>query len=389
MPLRSRRVSGTMHRPRTHPVGAVGVVLATVVLIGLSSCSPSDPQRAAPSAATPAELGAKIDRYISNIYSPAASRVRAVVVTVDGRVRAAVYRHGSPTQTYDVHSITKSVIGTLVGLALDEGRLRSLDDTLANMLPDRAAQMSTTVGRITLRQLLTMTSGLPADPPNGADLPFMASRDWVGTILRTGVTSEPGSGFAYSSAGSHLLAAVLTHATGMSVLDYARPRLFDPLGIDTRNAAEPHFSDADIDTKYDQAEFAWPKDPTGIQTGFAALKLKPTDMEKLGRLYLQQGRWNGREVVPRSWIQLATTAHSAPPGAPGTGAESYGYQWWVTQELGHPAYLAAGFGGQLIEVVPDVHLVVAVATQADPNTNLKWDQLRGLIRDIVLPAATR
>lgn len=213
----------------------------------------------------------------------------------------------------------------------------------------------------------------------------MSERDWVSTILRAGVTARPGSSFAYSSAGSHLLAAILTHATGGSLLDYARPRLFDPLGIDTRHAAEPRFSDKDLIARYDASVFAWPKDPTGVQCGAATLKMSPNDLEKVGRLYLQRGRWNGRQLVPGTWVDQATSTQVRTTGTLAI-AESYGYQWWVTTERSHHAYLAAGFGGQLVEVVPDVRLVVVTASEADPDSNPRWEHLRGMVRDAILPA---
>ncbi|KQZ88558.1 hypothetical protein ASD62_03760 [Phycicoccus sp. Root563] len=296
-----------------------------------------------------------------------------------------LYRSSNPAEAHDVHSVTKSVIATLIGIALSEGRLHSLDDTLATMLPQHSGEMNSTVGSITLRQLLTMTAGLPPDQPNGDPPTSLSGADWVGNILRTGTVAPPGRSFAYSSAGSHLLSAILTHATGKSALDYARPHLFDPLGINTRNAVEPRTADKAAIAAYDKADFAWPKDPRGIQLGFGALKMAPRDMAKLGQLYLDGGRWNGRQVVPAQWVEASTTAQVATQSAHGALAESYGYQWWVTQEKGHPAYAAFGFGGQVVEVVPDLRLVVVMATEAiDPN--MRWEHVRGLIADAIVPA---
>jgi CubicO group peptidase (beta-lactamase class C family) len=245
--------------------------------------------------------------------------------------------------------------------------------------------MSSRIAGITLRQLLTMTAGLPADPANG-DLPnSLSGPDWVGNVLRGGTAARPGSAFAYSSGGSHLLSAVLTRAVGMSVLDYARPRLFQPLGIDTRNAFEPRTLNDKVFAQYDKADFAWPKDPTGIQFGFGALKMAPRDLAKLGQLYLDGGRWNGRQVVPASWVKEATSTQVATHGPGFAFSEGYGYQWWVTKERGHNAYAAVGFGGQLVEVIPDMKLVLVTAAETG-DTNLRWEQLRGMVVDAVLPA---
>jgi CubicO group peptidase (beta-lactamase class C family) len=325
------------------------------------------------------------ERYLSNILSPAVSNVRAVLVTVDRKPLVQLYRSGTPAQAHDVHSVTKSVIATLIGIALSEERLHSLDDTLATMLPQRAAEMDSTVSAITLRQLLTMTAGLPPDLANGDVPASLSGADWVGNILRTGTDAPPGRSFAYSSAGSHLLSAILTRATGMSALDYARPRLFDPLGIETRNAVQPRVKDRAPIPAYDRASFGWLRDPTGIQLGFATLKMAPRDLAKLGQLYLDGGRWNGRQVIPTDWVKASTTAQVTTQRDSAALAESYGYQWWVTQEKGHAAYAAFGFGGQVVEVVPDLRLVVVMATEA-AEPNMRWEHVRGLVADAIVPA---
>ena len=237
-----------------------------------------------------------------------------------------------------------------------------------------------------MRQLLTMTAGLPPDLPNGDPPASLSGPDWVANILRTGTVAPPGKTFAYSSAGSHLLSAILTHAVGTSMLDYARPRLFEPLSIDTRNAFQPRTQDEATIAAYDKASFAWPKDPSGIQLGFAFLKMAPRDLAKLGQLYLDGGRWNSRQVAPGAWVKESTTAQVTTQGTTGFAfSQSYGYQWWVTKERGHDAYAAVGLGGRLVEVVPDLRLVVVIAAEAGEN-NLGWGLLRGMVADAVLPA---
>jgi len=131
------------------------------------------------------------------------------------------YWDSGPEVHADTFSVTKSITGTLVGGALADGSLRSLDQTLAELLPDRVDGMSPELVAVTLRQLLTMAGGLPGD---GSDEPdWWYGQDWVGDILAAGTVSEPGTRFAYSNSGSHLLTASLAQATGGSVLDYARP----------------------------------------------------------------------------------------------------------------------------------------------------------------------
>lgn len=389
------------HRPASNTAqagpwapGLCGL-LAGVVLVGACAGGPPSPGDGSVSGSPPATartatpvppaaVRAAIESYVDNLYTPAVANLRAVLVSADGRPLVQLYRGTTPARTHDVHSVTKSVTATLVGMALSEGRLRSLDETLETLLPQHRAAMSRVVAGITLRQLLTMTSGLPADPANGDPPAVLSGRDWVANVLRTGTDAPPGSRFAYSSAGSHLLAAILTRAVGSSLLDYARPRLLDPLGVDTRQAFEGGVEEAGAVARYERAAFAWPKDPTGVQLGFGTLKMAPRDLAKLGTLYLQGGRWEGRQLVPAAWVREATRAQVGTKGSSFAFSEGYGYQWWVTRERGHEAFAAVGFGGQLVEVVPDLRLVfVTVAEAAEPN--LRWEHLRGLVAGVVVP----
>jgi CubicO group peptidase (beta-lactamase class C family) len=373
----------------------VAVVLVVLSLTG--SCSATSPPNGVPAEVTtsPATRGAPdasmvtsaVQTYLANILSPAVANLRGVLVTSDGVPVVARYTGTDPATTRDVHSVTKSVLSTLIGIALSEGVLHSVNDTLATLLPQHAGDMNPEVSAITLRQVLTMTAGLPADQPNGDPDPSLSGPDWVASVLRRGTVATPGSAFAYSSAGSHLLAAILTHAVGTSVLEYARPRLFDPLGIDTANAVQPRIDvDPDAQASYDAAPgFAWPKDPTGIELGFAGLKMAPRDMAKLGQLYLDGGLVNGHQVVPAAWVQQATTTQVSTGDIGYPFSESYGYQWWVSTERGHPSFAAVGFGGQLVDVVPDLHLVVVTATDTS-NNNIRFELLRSMITDAVIPA---
>ncbi|RYP86919.1 class C beta-lactamase-related serine hydrolase [Nocardioides guangzhouensis] len=289
--------------------------------------------------------------------------LRAVLVYQDGRPLVRLHYGRDSRRPANVMSVTKSVVGTLVGIAEGEGLLRR-DDTLADLLPSYADRMNDEMAGTTLEQVLTMTAGLPADPDvwPAYRSEFPGSDDWVASIVEKGITGEPGT-FAYSSLGSHLLAAVLTEATGTSVLDYARRELLGPLGIDTAEAPALQLRAGDA-AAYVRAGHVWPTDPTGVNLGYAWLKLSAADLVKLGQLYLQGGRWKGEQVVPEEWVRAATTNHLEMLDVSGMG---YGYQWWTGTAADRPAYFALGFGGQLIEVVPDLSLVVVATSDVrDP-----------------------
>jgi len=343
-------------------------VATTVVLVAVVACSgspagpgPERPDAARSTASTDSrvvavDLEKRIQAFLDLDYSGSFDNIRAILVTAHGRPVFERYYKSSASATSNVFSVTKSVMSVLIGIALDEGHLRGVDQTLAELLPAHAAAMAPQVKAITLRQILTMTGGLPADPPAG--LPgFTTTGDWVASILRAGTEQPPGQGFSYSSAGSHLLSAILAEATGRSTLDYAREKLFTPLGIDTIPAAEPLAREESLPA-YNRAGFAWPKDPQGHHIGFSFLKLTARDMEKLGRLWLNEGRWGGRQLVSVAWVDVSTRPQVLTAETP----DRYGYQWWVTTADNHPAFAAMGSGGQLVEVVPDLDLVVVVAS---------------------------
>ena len=304
------------------------------------------------------EIAERIQSYVDPAKNAIFRPIRAVIIEADGVTVLEHYYRGSSSDTSNVFSVTKSFVGTLIGIALADGSLRSLDQTLDELLPAYAAEMEPEEAGITLRQLLTMTAGFPSTI--GVEvLHWVLTDDWVKSILTDRLEQSPGEGFAYSNASSHLLSAILTEATGMSVLDYARASLFDPLGITTRPAPDLLFTVEENALVYERADFAWPHDPQGVSMGFSFLKLTARDMAALGRLYLDSGRWQDTQVVPTAWVDAATTEQVQVDNA----TEGYGYQWWVTTAGGHAAYAAEGYGGQLIEVVPDLRLVAVFSTE--------------------------
>ena len=307
--------------------------------------------------------------------------VRAVLVIADDRTVVEEYYGTTADEYRNVFSVTKSVMSTLVGIAVHEGLL-ALDDSLGVLLPDYAGAMTAEVAGTTLEQLLTMTGGFrdTMNPSAGADV--FEQADWVAACL--GSANRPaGERFAYSDPGAHLVAAVLARATGRSVLHYAREKLFGPIGTDTDPAAEPRFAPAGI-AEYEAADFAWPVDPQGIHVGGFGLKLRPRDLAALGSLYLHGGTVDGEQVVPEVWVLDATSMH-VPARGPGEG---YGYLWWVGEADGSAAYMAVGYGGQLVEVVPDRDLVVAVSTHVGLHATIDATQLIYLVDSVIAPAFT-
>jgi CubicO group peptidase (beta-lactamase class C family) len=335
------------------------------------------------------EVLATIQGNVASIYP----QVRSVLVVRHGYLVYEHYWQGvTAADGDDVYSVTKSVVSALVGIALGEGKLKGLDQTVGELLARHLpTDADPRLARVTLGQLLTMTSGLAGDDPSLGGDPRIsqrqgASRDWVRHILGRRLATTPGTSFAYSSATSQLLSAIVADATGQSTLAFARARLFGPLGIASAKAPEPvfvaHPSQAAV-RAYQRAPVAWPTDPQGYHLGFGGLKLPSRDLAKFGYLYLNGGRWETTQVIPAGYVAASTRPHSTPPAD--FPATSYGYQWWVTGQAGHPSFLAVGHGGQLIQVIPDLDLVVVITSDANQNRNDAGE----LVGQAIIPAVTK
>lgn len=239
-------------------------------------------------------------------------------------------------QQHDLASVTKSVTSTLAGIAIGEHRL-DLHHPIVTVFAQRAiANRDQRKDRVTIENLLTMTSGLECHADQGEITlsHMMASANWTQFVLDLPMTADPGSHFEYCSPGMHLLSGVITQATGASALDFARRVLFGPLGI---------------------SEVAWPVDAQGISHGWGDLHLQPRDMAKLGLLWLNGGRWENRQIIPADWMRAAIEVHSHPGDSDG---QEYGFGIWVYPNRTPPEFEGLGRGGQRISVLPALNLIV-------------------------------
>jgi CubicO group peptidase (beta-lactamase class C family) len=240
------------------------------------------------------------------------------------------------------------VIGTLIGIAIDEGFIRSLNQPVADFLESVVDDLDDDKHAITIRHLLTMTGGFDWFERGATGYnDWILSPDHINYVLDRPLSDQPGQRFNYNSAAVHLLSVALTEATGMSTLDFAREYLFEPLGI---------------------PDVRWDLNNRGYYNGGAGLELRTRDMAKLGALYLQLG-FSGKEpVVHSAWVKFATLQHQTLAFSYGAlESVNYGYLWWLDHGQAEDVFLAWGYGGQFIYCVPDLQLVVA--------TSAKW---RGL-----------
>ena len=221
---------------------------------------------------------------------------------------------------------------------------------------------------LTVKHLLTMTVGHDPDP----SLVIPSTDNWVRAFLETPIVKEPGSTFLYNSMATYMLSAIVTKVTGARLIDYLTPRLFEPLGV------------SGID---------WETDPSGYNSGGWGLRLHTEDMAKFGQLFLQDGVWNGRRLLPEGWVAEASSLHiqqnpdsPAEERAQSDWLQGYGYQMWRCR---HHAFRADGAFGQYIVMMPDQDAVVAITSQTGNMQgvlDLVWEHLLPAMHDSALPA---
>jgi len=233
---------------------------------------------------------------------------------------------------HNIFSVTKSVMATLIGIALDQGYIESVEQPVLGFFSEsKVANMDAKKETMTLEDLLTMRTGFDfISMPEITVREMTFSPDWVQFTLDLPMLEAPGDSFAYCSSGSHLLSAIIQETTGMSTLDFAGKHLFGPLGI---------------------FDVIWPSDPQGINHGWSDLHITPHDMAKVGYLYLNDGLWEGKQVVSAEWLATSTDSHVT--FADGDG---YGYQCWTSPDY----YSAIGRGGQYIIISPNKDMVVVL-----------------------------
>jgi CubicO group peptidase (beta-lactamase class C family) len=272
---------------------------------------------------------------------------------------ATVYPFKSGSR-HIVFSCTKSVVSALIGIAIDQGYIEGVDQPVLDFFPERTvANLDADKEAMTLEDVLTMTTGLKCRDSylyrwRGLNQ-MRQSEDWVQFMLDLPMAEAPGTRFEYCNGASFLLSAILQETTGMNALSFAEKHLFDPLDID---------------------DVEWSANPRGITIGWSELYMRPHDMTKIGYLYLNEGLWDGEQVVPAAWVEASTRKHISA-----TLQDGYGYQWWVD---GADVYMALGYSGQYIVVVPKKDMVVVFVSDLEERD---FYVPQGLLEDFIIPAA--
>lgn len=272
-------------------------------------------------------------------------------------------------ELHTMQSVSKSVTSALVGIAMRRGEIPGVD---AKVMPYFSAFKTKPDPRrdaMTLRDVLTMTTGIQWDESSSSYTnaknncaEMEAKEDWIQYVLDQPMAKAPGQQFEYNSGATELLSYLLEKTTGKAADDYAREHLFGPLGI----------------------EYAWKRTPKALADTEGGLYLRPRDLAKFGLLYMKDGVWEGKRILPEGWVKDSTTWQTGTKGRRG-----YGYKWWVLSRKGpgtYDAYAALGYGGQRLIVVPELDLI-AVFTgwniydkpELDPNVAL--DRVLRAVKD--------
>ena len=312
------------------------------------------------------EIEAAVDSFVlatkTRPVAPDSITLHSIMILKHGEVVLEKWFNGeSAEKPHVMHSVSKTFTATAVGLAINEGKL-SLSDPVVKFFPDKLpAQPSELLKAMTVRDLLTMTCGHDTEPARGDD--------WEREFLAWPVVHKPGEYYLYNSLGTYMLAAIVQKVTGEKLIDYLDTRLFQPLHFDRPQ---------------------WDESPQGIHCGGWGLYLKTEDMAKMGQLFLQEGKWNGEQIVPAAWLK-EMSSYQVPSAPSGTRFEDlekaglnkdnnewvqgYGYQMWICR---HNAFRADGFAGQYIMVFPDRDAVLVLTTSSSlyqPYIDLIWQYL--------------
>lgn len=293
------------------------------------------------------------------------SRLRSLLISIDGELVEERYFKGArSSHTANLKSASKSLLSALVGIALDRGDLKSVQDSIERFFPEHLTGTDDAKKKtITIEDLLTMRSGLESTS-NVNYGRWVQSGNWIRHVLARPMVDEPGARMVYSTGNSHLLSALLTKATKMSTFEFARRYLADPLGVPMT---------------------PWLRDPQGIYLGGNEMHWTPRGMLAFGELYLNEGRVSDKQVVPETWIKESLKPRTRSRWS----GRDYGYGWWIDSLGGHATYYAWGHGGQFIFIVPTLKLVVVTTSLPSPGDGRREHQhaIYDLMELDIVPAA--
>ncbi len=314
-----------------------------------------------------AKLDKAFEKYLAAV-TKSGQDLHSIMILKDGKVLKEKWMSsGYEHEPHILNSVSKTFTSMAVGFAVADGKLNVTDKVISFFPENLPAEVSENLSKMEVRHLLTMTCGHDTDPTGNFIRSETPPEDWAKAFLEVPVEHEPGTFFCYNSVGTYMLSAIVQKVTGKKVLDYLYPRLFRPLGI---------------------VGARWLESPQGINTGGWGLFLKTEDLAKMGQFILQKGCWNGKQLIPASWIEDMSSAQveSLPAGVrkemlpakawkESDWLQGYGYQMWRCR---NNAFRADGANGQYILILPEKNVVIAMTANIQDmqaELNLVWKHL--------------
>jgi CubicO group peptidase (beta-lactamase class C family) len=280
-----------------------------------------------------------------------------IIIHNDSLVLEEYFMGWSRHMRHPLFSVSKSFSSALIGIAIEQGYINSVDDNLLSFFPeyDDIENLDERKESINLGNVLTMSAGFQwyDDPyldkcgnpnPESDTVKMVGSSDWIKYVLDLPMSDDPGTKYLYNNGGSHLLSGILTNKTGQSAEDYAEENLFNALGI---------------------TNWEWKKDPNGLtntEGAYGGLLIHPVNMAMFGYLYFKNGLFDSKQIVPENWVKESTSAHIERRDPDSDEIMGYyGYQWWINSNK--TVYFASGLAGQFIFVIPGINMVVVMTAE--------------------------
>lgn len=298
---------------------------------------------------------------LENIIKKEYKNIAGIVVVKDGYIKYENYFNGhKKDEKYAMASVTKSVLSSLIGIAMKNKSIKTLDEKVLNFFPEY--KTSNPVKKdIRLIDLLTCVAPYPFESINEPIDKLIDSPNWMKYSLDILADDKGRRTFKYSTIGTHIVSGILTKATGLTAREYANKELFNKIGMDII----PPYKMKDYTPNFifgRHTRGCWLNDPQYYTIGGYGLNLTPREMAKFGFLYLNKGVWNGIKVLPDNWVEESTTK----------AKYDYGYLWWLFQYEGMNSYCAMGTGGRCICVVPEMDTLVAIVSDYIPKARNRW-----------------
>lgn len=315
----------------------------------------------------------ELDKMINKDYS----NITGLVIQKNGtKIYENYFNEYTVDNAIHVYSVTKSIVSTLIGIAIDEGDIKSVDQKVLDFFPHYTVNADEkTIQEITIENLLTMTAPYkyktePYEKFFASQNPIVDALDLLGGDGSIGT-------FNYSAVGgTHVLSGILAKAIGRSILDFATEKLFSPLGIKVPHNVVIRDKEEHFLVMNDKNTSGWAVDPQGMNTASWGLFLTPVEMAKIGQLYLNKGGWKDKQIVSAKWISESTREHSR---CVQWGNLAYGYLWWLIDE---ESYAAMGDGGNIIYVNTKNQMVISIASLNIPEAKDRIEFIKGYIEPL-------